>query len=533
MTAENLAIRLAQVLKYTDSPFTPEILINLGQHYWGVTVPPSANMAELTLRSLSTPENISGELRCLTQTIIDADEVNSDSLFEDLSNHVQQGLFDRLNQMLNEREREVLISRLGSGGRPLTLEEIGGRFKVTRERIRQIEKKAVRRMDQQTRHAIESHQDWRFQQKLITGAFRSLSSRAGEDIHSVDHILDDVTKNAGIWPIGTRLAVDPRLANIRVVVNTILDDHAPVWLDDRHDEFIKTSAKNPYTQTARKLLALYSEVDIGAVHDGIVQSWQQRSTRRSLRLSEAELGILLSMFDFEISGRVVTLGTHSLQSGLDPQPTEPEWTIITTLQQEQGVSTLEILRSRIPELRRNNSTMSQVLMGKSPLFERLGPSVYGLRGSSYDPEKVSALVREAEINGHPWVNRAGWDDDQSEDGSLSFRLPTRGQLPSTIGLPESVVEQFCTVHDGNRMFISMNCTPSGRAIPVSCRRIGNSVRLEQLDELWPELGANLGDYVEFRTGIDGTITVSLSANGNENIESITIDLGRGWTSVQL
>ncbi len=48
---------------------------------------------------------------------------------------------------LGEREREVLEMRFGlKDGRPHTLEEVGGAFNVTRERIRQIESKALRKL---------------------------------------------------------------------------------------------------------------------------------------------------------------------------------------------------------------------------------------------------------------------------------------------------------------------------------------------------------------------------------------------------
>lgn len=48
---------------------------------------------------------------------------------------------------LNEREREVLRLRYGlGGGRELTLEEIGHRLSVTRERVRQIEVRALAKM---------------------------------------------------------------------------------------------------------------------------------------------------------------------------------------------------------------------------------------------------------------------------------------------------------------------------------------------------------------------------------------------------
>jgi RNA polymerase primary sigma factor len=64
-------------------------------------------------------------------------------------------LKDKLNevlQSLTERERTVLIQRFGLlDGKPKTLEEVGLEFSVTRERIRQIEAKALRKMRHPTR----------------------------------------------------------------------------------------------------------------------------------------------------------------------------------------------------------------------------------------------------------------------------------------------------------------------------------------------------------------------------------------------
>ncbi len=61
-------------------------------------------------------------------------------------NLLREQLTDVL-KTLTPREESVLRMRFGLGdGRPLTLEEVGREFKVTRERIRQIESKALRKL---------------------------------------------------------------------------------------------------------------------------------------------------------------------------------------------------------------------------------------------------------------------------------------------------------------------------------------------------------------------------------------------------
>jgi RNA polymerase primary sigma factor len=49
---------------------------------------------------------------------------------------------------LDEREREIVSGHFGLGGRhgSLTLEQLGQRFGVTKERVRQIERRALARL---------------------------------------------------------------------------------------------------------------------------------------------------------------------------------------------------------------------------------------------------------------------------------------------------------------------------------------------------------------------------------------------------
>jgi RNA polymerase primary sigma factor len=67
-----------------------------------------------------------------------ADRATFSMLREELANALQS---------LTERERQVVTLRFGlEDGRARTLEEVGKEFNVTRERIRQIEAKALRKL---------------------------------------------------------------------------------------------------------------------------------------------------------------------------------------------------------------------------------------------------------------------------------------------------------------------------------------------------------------------------------------------------
>jgi RNA polymerase primary sigma factor len=63
-----------------------------------------------------------------------------------------RGRISKVLKTLSYREREIIKLRYGLGdGYSYTLEEVGHIFKVTRERIRQIEAKAVRKLQQPSR----------------------------------------------------------------------------------------------------------------------------------------------------------------------------------------------------------------------------------------------------------------------------------------------------------------------------------------------------------------------------------------------
>jgi RNA polymerase primary sigma factor len=97
----------------------------------------------------------------LQSPVGDGDETSFGDFIEDKSSESPSEvtsfslLKDKLTNVLcslSERERKVLELRFGLGdGYPRTLEEVGKQFRVTRERIRQIEAKALRKMRHPTR----------------------------------------------------------------------------------------------------------------------------------------------------------------------------------------------------------------------------------------------------------------------------------------------------------------------------------------------------------------------------------------------
>jgi RNA polymerase primary sigma factor len=71
---------------------------------------------------------------------------------------VEQNLKDDINEVLrtlSDKEREVVEYRFGlNGRRAMSLKEIGDRFKLTKERIRQIEKSALKRLTHPSRSEL-------------------------------------------------------------------------------------------------------------------------------------------------------------------------------------------------------------------------------------------------------------------------------------------------------------------------------------------------------------------------------------------
>jgi RNA polymerase primary sigma factor len=73
-------------------------------------------------------------------------------LYDKVSRELLKDALGNVLETLSPGEKRVLIMRFGlDDSKPKTLEEVGKDFKVTRERIRQIEAKAIRKLKHPTR----------------------------------------------------------------------------------------------------------------------------------------------------------------------------------------------------------------------------------------------------------------------------------------------------------------------------------------------------------------------------------------------
>ena len=97
---------------------------------------------------------VDGEDNSLLDVLPNEDSPMADSSLtqESLSKEVNRAL-----EQLNPRERDILKMFFGIGCQEMTLEEIGAKLNLTRERVRQIKEKAIRRLKGQKSKLLKSY----------------------------------------------------------------------------------------------------------------------------------------------------------------------------------------------------------------------------------------------------------------------------------------------------------------------------------------------------------------------------------------
>ena len=94
---------------------------------------------------------VEGEDNSLLDVLPNDDSPSADKglVNESLNTEIERAL-----STLTDREREIVKSFFGIGCQEMTLEEIGERFGLTRERVRQIKEKAIRRLKSPSRSKL-------------------------------------------------------------------------------------------------------------------------------------------------------------------------------------------------------------------------------------------------------------------------------------------------------------------------------------------------------------------------------------------
>ena len=94
---------------------------------------------------------VDGEENSLLDLLASTDTPTTDNelVLESLREEIAEAL-----QTLNERERNVIEAFFGINQQEMTLEEIGDKYGLTRERVRQIKEKAIRRLRHNTKNKM-------------------------------------------------------------------------------------------------------------------------------------------------------------------------------------------------------------------------------------------------------------------------------------------------------------------------------------------------------------------------------------------
>lgn len=94
---------------------------------------------------------VDGEDNSLLDVLINDDSPMAD---KSLINESLKAEIDRALKVLNDRERNIIEAFFGINQTEMTLEEIGDKFGLTRERVRQIKEKAIRKLRQNTKNKM-------------------------------------------------------------------------------------------------------------------------------------------------------------------------------------------------------------------------------------------------------------------------------------------------------------------------------------------------------------------------------------------
>jgi len=93
-----------------------------------------------------TVEQLMGR-QSIHENVDDYEIINPHNRLEEIENNIDNSIIYKALETLSERERMVIKLRFGlHDGRPKTLSEVAKVYDVTRERVRQVEQKALKKL---------------------------------------------------------------------------------------------------------------------------------------------------------------------------------------------------------------------------------------------------------------------------------------------------------------------------------------------------------------------------------------------------
>ena len=121
-----------------------------------------ADQLDVPVEKIADTMKVSGRHVSVDAPFVDGEDnslLDDDSPMADASLN-QESLAKEVNRaldQLNPRERDILKMFFGIGCQEMTLEEIGAKFDLTRERVRQIKEKAIRRLKGQKSKLLKAY----------------------------------------------------------------------------------------------------------------------------------------------------------------------------------------------------------------------------------------------------------------------------------------------------------------------------------------------------------------------------------------
>ena len=179
----------------------------------------------------------------------------------------QQVVHDILNYVDKDREREIVERRFGLRGRKETLEEIGSALGITRERVRQIEKQTVIKLQQLEHEHLETVEE------------------------QLTHVLEELGRIAPLHEVAERLQTELHshvsfLAHLVDKVDVIPDNdhfHASLYVREHHDHKTLKQLRDELLETVKRL---NEPIDLQQLHESFTQQLEKHHLHGLARASK-------------------------------------------------------------------------------------------------------------------------------------------------------------------------------------------------------------------------------------------------------